>query len=224
LGAYGFQRITNSNGYNTYVANNMWAPNRGTAQIVCGTSPGNWTVTSNAGPHGYSGVQTYPNVQQLFNDWTGAGWNDGPHMTDTPLSALRSLRSTYRVVSPSPTIGRWEAAYDIWLDKTPNHEIMIWVVTSTGRGRGGATVVDRDVSISGLAFTYENYRGGLPILALNTNQASGTIDVLAALKYLESIGQVSPTATLSQLDFGWEICSTVGAQTFQVTDYSITAS
>jgi putative cell wall-binding protein len=223
LGPFDYPPIVNSNGYNTYVGNNMWAANPGTTQTVCGTGPGNWAVTANAGPDGYTGVQTYPDVQQLMDDWTGSGWNDGPTTTDTPLGALHSLTSMYAITSPS--VGDWEAAYDIWLDNTPNNEIMIWVYTSADRGTGGSTVVDTNVNVAGQSFTYMNYGGGLPILALNTNQASGTVDVLAALRYLQSIGQVSPDATLSQLDFGWEICNTSGQSlTFKMSNYSISAS
>src|SRR5439155_699312 len=77
LGPYGYSGITNSNGYNTYVGNNMWAANSGTTQTACAANPGNWSVVANAGPNGYTGVQTYPDVQQLFSDWTGSGWNGG---------------------------------------------------------------------------------------------------------------------------------------------------
>jgi hypothetical protein len=36
---------------------------------------------------------------------------------------------------------------------------------------------------------------------------------------------VASNATISQVNFGWEICSTGGiAETFNVTDYSLTAT
>jgi len=81
------------------------------------------------------------------------------------------------------------------------------------------------VSIGGQSFTYQNYGGSLPQLVLKANHASGAVDVLAALKYLESVGQVPSTATISQLDFGWELCNTAGTTVdFAVNGYSISAS
>ncbi len=226
LGPYDYSGVTNSNGYNTYVLNNMWgALGHPTTQTVCANNPGDWSLSVNAGPVGYGGVQTYPDVQQLMDDWCGSTWNTCTNTTDTPLSALSGLTSNYAITDPPLTQGDWEAAYDIWLNNTPNNEIMIWVVDSTERGTGGSTVYSTNVPIGGKSFTYMNYGGGLPILVLNSNSASGTIDILGALKYLQSIGQVSSSATMAQLDFGWEICSTDGVtQNFKVTSYSLTAT
>jgi hypothetical protein len=226
LGPYSYAAITNSNGYNTYVGNNEWGANSGTSQKICGTSPGSWTLQASAVPSNYTGVQTYPDIQQLMDDYCGGTWNTCSNTTDTPLSALHSLTSTYGTVNPPLAQGDWEAAYDIWLNNTPNSEIMIWTTTSNVRlADNGSQVFNTNVTIAGQSYTYMNYGGGLPILVLNSNAASGTIDVLAALKYLQSIGQVSANATLAQLDFGWEICNTAGTtQTFQVNNYSISMS
>jgi hypothetical protein len=229
LGPYSGAAISNSNGYNTYVANNMWGANAGTTQTVCAANPGDWTVVAKAGPGDYSGVQTYPNVQQLFNNWTGSGWNQGPSMSDTPISALHSLTSTYATRNPST--GIFEAAYDIWLSsakgqqgnqKGQGQEVMIWV-HNVNRGTGGATI-DAHTTLSGVPTTLMNYGSEL-ILSFDHNQPSGTVDLLAALKYLQSIGRVPPSAVIGQIDFGWEICSTARqALTFQVTHYTLHGS
>jgi hypothetical protein len=200
----------------------MWGANKGTTQIVCAANPGNWTVLAKAGPRNYSGVQTYPNVQQLFNDWTGSGWNHGPTMTDTPIRGLHSLTSSYATTNPSA--GVFEAAYDIWLSSPGGRgqEVMIWV-HNVNRGTGGATI-DAHTTLSGVPVTLMNYGSEL-ILSFDHNQPSGTVDLLAALKYLQSIGRVSPAAAIGQIDFGWEICSTAGqALKFQVTHYTLRGS
>jgi hypothetical protein len=220
FGPYTYSGIVNSNGYNTYVGNNMWAANRGTTQTVCATNPGNWSVVASAVPKGYTGVQTYPEVQQLFNDWTGSGWNNGPNSTDTPISALHSLTSTYATTNPS--VGDFEAAYDIWLSGTSKNEVMIWVY-NVNRGTGGATV-DAHTTLFGVPVTYMNY-GSEEILSLDHNQASGKIGILSALKYLISIGAEPATASIAQIDFGWEICNTAGQSlTFGVSKYTISGS
>jgi hypothetical protein len=219
IGPFSGAAITNSNGYNTYVGNNMWGARHGTTQIVCATSPGDFTVLAKAGRN-YAGVQTYPNVQQLFNDWTGSGWNQGSSMTDTPIRSLHSLTSSY--ATRNPKAGIYETAYDIWLNTPEGQEVMIWVYDGN-RGTGGADV-DAHTTLSGVPVTLMNYGSEL-ILKFDHNQPSGTIDLLAALKYLQSMGRVSPSAAIGQIDFGWEICSTAGkAQTFQVTNYTLHAS
>ena len=51
----------------------------------------------------------------------------------------------------------------------------------------------------------------------DTNQRTGTIDIIT-LHYFQSQGVVASNATISQVNFGWEICSTGGvAETFNVT-------
>jgi hypothetical protein len=89
----------------------------------------------------------------------------------------------------------------------------------------GAKIINRDVSIGGQRFTYQNYNGGLPQLVLNNNETSGTIHLLAMFKYWESIRVLPPTAQISQVEFGWEICNTAGKLlTFQLTGYSLAGS
>jgi hypothetical protein len=64
-----------------------------------------------------------------------------------------------------------------------------------------------------------------PIIKFNTNQRSGTVDLLAAIKYFQSQGVVASNATIGQLNFGWELCSTGGVpETFQVSNYSLTVT
>jgi hypothetical protein len=116
-----------------------------------------------------------------------------------------------------------QAAWDIW---TSSGEVMIWVDTTALRGNGGSQQMGTG-TIGGIPMTYYVYggAGGLPIIKLNTNQRTGTIDILDGLRYFQSKGAVASNATISQVNFGWEICSTGGvAETFEVTDYSLTAT
>lgn len=226
--AYDYSGITNSNGFNTYVFNNMWGAKPGTKQTICG-DPSNVTVTANMVPADGTSVQTYPDIQQLMDDYTGSpghnSWNDGPNTTGTPIANLNSLTSSYTLTDPPSGQGDWEAAYDIWLNDGEAHsEIMIWVDTSTERlMNNGATIINPGVETDGNpTFTYMNYQGELPQLVVDGNQASGTINILSALKYLESIGFMPTTATIGQLDFGWELCNTGGTtQTFRASGYTL---
>jgi hypothetical protein len=229
LGAYDYSGNTNSNGYNTYVENDMWAAQAGTTATICARHPGDWYVDTYAGTAQSDGgaVQTFPNTAQQFDDWCGNGvWNNCAPMSDTPLSALKSLTSSYTIQNPPDTVGDWQATYDIWLNNNgSNNEIMIWVHTSNERGTGGAQVITPHITIGGLDYHYQNYGGGLPQMVLNTNLDHGTIDVLGVLNWLKTQGVVGSAATLSLLQFGWEICHTDGRTLhFAMTAYSLTAS
>jgi hypothetical protein len=58
---------------------------------------------------------TYPDVQQLFSDWCGPGWNSCASPADTPVSGLSSLTSSFTESMPHNPGTDAEAGYDIWL-------------------------------------------------------------------------------------------------------------
>jgi len=226
-GAYAYAGITNSNGYNTYTDQDMWAARSGTTQTLSSTSPGHWNVVSSANPAGYTGVQTYPNVQQLFNDWTHRGWNGSGAMADTPVSGLSSLKSSFTESMPHNSTTIAEAAYDIWLGHIPkrgSNEIMVWV-DNVNRGTGGATRIG-SATINRQSFTVLQYggAGGEMIFSLNRSEQSGTVDILRTLNWLVRHGYEPSTLAIGQIDFGWEICSETTrapGNTFTISRYSI---
>lgn len=228
-GPYAYRGITNSNGYNTYTDQDMWAANAGTTQTLTSTGPGHWSVASSARPAGSTGVQTYPNVQQLFNDWTGRGWNGSGHATDTPLAGLSSLRSSFSESMPHNSTTIAEAGYDIWLSNVPrgdSNEVMIWV-DNVHRGTGGAARIGR-ATIDRQSFAVLEYGGpgGELIFSRRGNEHAGTANILKALRWLVRHGYEPPALRIAQIQFGWEICSETTpapGNRFTVSRYSITA-
>jgi hypothetical protein len=218
-GPYAYPPISNSDGYTTYVGNNMWGcgPDSDTSscgpQTVAANDPGNWSATSTQAS-GNTAVLTYPNVQQVFTKTTDE---------DPAISAFTSITSDF-TETMNPQAGTdAEAAYDIWLSNTsgPN-EVMIWV-DNMGRGNGGARQIGT-ATIAGQAFTVYQYGGGEIIFSLNHNEQSGAADILATLQWLQGDGLVSAKAQLGQVDFGFEICSTGGKpETFAVSRYTLTS-
>jgi len=215
-GPYSYPPISNSNGYTTYVANNMWACGDGSCgpQTLTAYQPGNWSTTSTQAS-GNTAVLTYPNVQQVFTKTTN---------TAPAISAFSSITSDYtETMNPQPGTDA-EAAYDLWLSHTsgPN-EVMIWV-DNVARGNGGARQIGA-ATITGQAFTVYQYGGGEIIFSLDQNKQSGTVDILAAVKWLQGHGLVSAGARLGQVDFGFEICSTGGKpEKFAVSRYTLTST
>ena len=210
-GPYSYPAITKSNGYNTYVANNMWGCGSGNCgpQTVRANTPGDWQVTSNQAARN-TAVLTYPDVQQLFTGTTG----NGP-----AISSFRLIRSRFTETMPPAAAGTIaEAGYDIWTSYSS--DIMIWV-DNQGRGTGGAAVIGH-ATIFGQAFTVLQYggTGGEIIFSLDHNEHTGTVHILATMRWLQAHRYVKATATIGQVDFGWEICSTGGhPETFTISQY-----
>jgi hypothetical protein len=226
-GAFDFPGIVNSNGYNTYVGNNCWA-DPSCNQTVSANSPASWQVVASE-PRGNTAVMTYPDVQQLFNNYCGSGWNGCANPTDTPLTALSGLKFGYSLTMPPDTSGTIaQAAYDIWTTDPTHDEIMIWV-DNDNRGSGGARFVASYTTSNGQDWSLYFY-GSEVIWSLGAKgtfaqQASMTdVPVYELMKYLVDNGYEQAGSRVGQIDFGWEICSTGGVpQTFAVNGYSITA-
>jgi Glycosyl hydrolase family 12 len=229
-GPYSYSGIVSSNGYDTYVGNNCWA-DPSCKQTVTAHDPGDWSVTSTE-PAGNTGVKTYPDVSQLTNSWCPAddNWNTCATGEDAPVSSLSSLTSTYSESMPHNGETDAEAGYDIWTNYSS--DIMIWV-DNVNRGAGGAAKIGTAV-IGGQNFTVYRYggAGGEIIFSLDgtggtgtfANQQSGTVNILGALDWVQSNGYASDLR-ISQIDFGWEICSTGGApETFSLSQYGIKAA
>jgi hypothetical protein len=193
-GPYSYRLITNSNGYNTYVANDKWgcgSPDQCGLQTVQATSPGNWQVTSKQAA-GNTAVLTYPDVQQLFTHTTG---------NDPPISSFHAVYSHFAEAMHATAGTDAEAGYDIWLSHTKGpSEVMVWV-DNHGRGSGGATRIGQ-ATIFGQSFTVYRYGGGEIIFSLDHNEQTGTVHILASLRWLQGHGYVSAGAGIGQVDLG----------------------
>lgn len=221
-GPYGYDGIPMSNGYDTYVAN-QGVDVHGT-EVVNANSPGDWQVVANLADCGGC-VQTFPDAQQLTNDWNGSGWG-GSGTSDTPWRSLSTLSVTYDETSPQ-TGASYEFAPDVW--GPGPWDIMFWVDTH-GRCNEGAfgPVVLGHPTFGGQNWTAHQY-GDEIILVLDgpggpgtcAQQSSGTIDIKAGLDWLWNGGFITGT-TLQQLNTGWEITQASNA-TFRMNSYSVQA-
>jgi hypothetical protein len=208
---YLYNGITNSNGYNTHVLNDMWnPPGAGHPQTVYVDNPGHWQVISDQ-PAGNTAVLAYPDVQQIFTLTTNA---------PAPLSSFSSLFSDFKQSMPDG--GDNEAAYDIWLgtaSKSFSQEVMIWVDDHRTNPPPGE-VVSRP-TFFGAKYTVWDASGTI-YMVRDSNETSGRVYILTMLDWLESHGYSAAGSGLNQVDFGWEICSTGGkAETFTISRYDM---
>jgi hypothetical protein len=223
-GAYQYPKIPMSNGYDTYVSNQ--AINVHGTETLTANSPGDWQVVANLADCGGC-VQTYPDIQQLTNDWGGTTWNGGQ---DTPLDSLTTLKVNYAETSPASGAS-YEFSPDIW-QTGYDRDIMFWVDTKGRCNSGAWGQVDLGhATIDGQGWTVHKWTDGEIIFVLDgpggpgtcAQQSSGSINIKAGLEWLVAGGIIPAHPVLTQVNTGWEITQASNA-TFTVTDYSITAN
>jgi len=188
--------VWNSGGFR--LNNNEWNRSAG-PQTIWVYSDGSWGVRSDQAAG--LAVQTYPCVQQDYNN--------------VPVSSFHLIRNGFTEAMPDAVGLSAEAADDVWL----NHygiEVMIWV---DNHGRTPAGKIVSYAWIFGQYFAV--WRGG-PIFTfvLDHNETSGETHILASLQWLIEHRYLPASATLSQVDFGWEVASTDGRpMDFAMTSY-----
>jgi hypothetical protein len=194
-----------------FVANDMWNADGGNvSQTLSACSFSDWYVTATAS--GGGGVLTYPDSHL-----------DVPN---TPkISSLSSVTSSF--ADTNPNTGTYEDAYDIWLNgiADPNagsDELMIWT-SNHGQTPGGSPMAT--VTIGGQSWTAWKGNGGYMAFVANSNFTAGTLNLLAFFRWVIANGWVPADSTLSQVDYGVEICSTNGAPaTFSFSNFAVNVS
>ena len=189
----------------------MWGAggHRGARQVVCARNPGHWQVHAKM-PRGNTAVLTYPNVAQLLTGTSEVG---------RPVSSFTRITSRY--AERSPRHGwRGEFAWDIWSSRTgpgPD-EIMIWV---DNHGQVPSGHVTAHARVYGQRWAVWSGDGAVS-LVLNHRQARGRLHILALLRWLVRHHYMRASATIDQIQAGWEECSTGGRwRTFAVTRYNL---
>ena len=216
---YAYRYITNSDGYNTFVNNDMWnPPGTGHPQTIYANNPGNWKVVSDQRA-GNTSVLSYPSVQQIFTLST-----DSP----APISGFARLLADYTESMPGG--GDNEAAFDIWLGTSPatdySQEVMIWV--DNHRTNPPPGTIAGHPTFSGTPYTVWDDTSSNPgtiYFVRNHNAASSRVDIAAMLTWLER-SRLSPRGSgINDVEFGWEICSTNSRPwTFTMSRYHLTAT
>jgi Glycosyl hydrolase family 12 len=125
------------------------------------------------------------------------------------MGNVTSLRSAFQQYMPSGQDNYIaEAAYDIWLNNWRT-EVMIWVDNHRQVPLGQ---LDGTYDICGEKF--QLWQDGPGINAYDAfvlqgkQQNSGYAHILSALRILVARGDIPSDSTVTDLEFGWEICST----------------
>jgi hypothetical protein len=209
-GPYQYAGITQGEGGTTTVGQDVWNPISGLSQTLHANNPGDWSVIANM-PTGNTAVVSFPNV--------------GTTYPETPLTKFSSITSSFTEdMNATSATSSW-AAFDIWLNKWGN-EVMIQhdfanngacptKATAQFGGSAGVPVQDWQLCQYGSELIWK-LTGG--------SEQSGSVDVLAMLQWLESHRYLPSSSTLTDISYGWEICSTGSqAETFDLSRFTVTA-
>jgi hypothetical protein len=211
-GPYRYRDITHSDGTNTFVGQDVWNPITGASQTLRANSPGDWSVTANM-PTGNTAVVSFPNTGQQY------------FYTNT-LKGFSSIYSSFTEdMHATSKTSAW-ATYDIWLNDWKN-EVMIQhdfagngpcpsAATATFGGSGGVPVRSWHLCKYGSELIWK-LTGG--------NTRSSSVNILAMLTWLENHGDLPHSSSLTDISYGFEICSTGGKQeTFTLSGFTIKAA
>jgi hypothetical protein len=210
-GPYLYRAITNSDGQNTFVGQNVWNPIPGWSQTLHATGPGNWDVTANM-PAGNTAVVSFPNTGQQY------------YYTNT-LAGFSSIYSSF-TENMNPAGGTSaEAAYDIWLNNWANEVMIQHDIVNRGTCPVAATAVfGGSNGVPEQDWNLCKYGSELIWQLPGAGEQSGTVDILAMLTWLVSHGYLPHGSGLTDISYGFEICSTGGRpETFTLSRFSISA-
>jgi hypothetical protein len=187
----------NNRGFIVY--NNEWNQSAG-PQTIWAYSYNHMGAESTQ-PAGNTAVETYPCVQKNYS-------NPG-------VSSFRLIRNGFTESMPAHSGLDAEAADDVWLNNY-KLEVMIWVDNNGQRPSGN---VIGHTTIYGQHFAV--WHGGTDFtFALDHRETTGVTHILSAIRWLIHNGDVPSNATLTQVNFGWEIASTDGKPLdFTLTKY-----
>lgn len=184
------------------VNNDAWSGSHG-PQTIYACSRSSWYAISKQ-PNLGGAVETYPDSEYVVG-----GRNT---LSIKPISRYKSITSTFSEAYPPG--GGWDAAYDLWTNNYTN-ETMIWNqwAGSPSYWPGQAKI---KVKLGGVPYHFLA-NGGELLFFRDTQTTSGSVDILAAWRWEVAHGYAKSTDVPTQLEYGVEVCSTNGSETFPMT-------
>ena len=231
-GSYGDTDVTDNAGGNANVQNDVWDGQTGWSQTLYTISEGRWWVTANMSS-GYTGVQSYPDTDILFSNWS-------PSANPT-ISSFSYMFSSFVSTVPTTSGTIEDSGYDLWFNSY-GAEVMIQnQVVNRSACTQYMTVLATNLTFGGSygvpTNTWNLCRNGgagaelvfqwVPPQSTSTNfgVSSGTVDIYGMLSYLATNGYLASSSTITAIQYGFEIGSTGGvAENFYVDAFSLTAS
>lgn len=216
-GPYTYPAIAYSDDETT-VGQDVWNPIQGWSQQLHATNPGNWYVIADM-PAGNTAVVSYPNT--------------GTPYGEKQLSSFHSITSSFAESMHAVSQTSAWAAFDLWFNNWSD-EVMIQhdfagngpctpAATRTFGGTSGVPVQSWDLCVFGSERVWKLAGSSGP--ESTSNEQYGSVDILSMLTWMENNGYLPRNSTVTDLSYGFEICSTGGKpEMFKVGRFSISAT
>jgi Flp pilus assembly protein TadB len=187
------------------VANNILSVKAG-PQTIWAYTHKHWGVESNQ--PGGSSLKSYPCVKTTVEG-------------NPQYSSLRFLRSSFTESMPSTVSLVASATYTVWLD---NRQVQVAMWVDNHNRKPGGKPIGEILFFKNDFMVYKNSSTMYTFVLTGTQQTSGTVHLLSALRWLVHHGKLNTTDIVNEVDFGWQIASTGGtAQDFNVTRYGVSS-
>lgn len=200
--------IVGANGY-PYVDSNIWTNKTGYRQTLTANAPNDWDIAASANTN-FGGVQAFPNTGFSM---TGAVDSD------------TSVTSSWNVTLPkNQTTAGW-ATYDLWFNNW-TAEVQIHPdqnVPSNGDYDCKAVATATFGGMPWHLCIFGSERVWKPGTDDNNtiNQASGSVDILTMLQWMETNRYLPAGSSWTAASFGFEVCDTGGVtETFTVNNFT----
>ncbi len=214
-GPYSDSQITESNGSNTYVEQDVWGGVTW-SQTLTATSPSSWYVSANIASS--TSRVSYPYTYQLY---------DGE-----ALSSFTNIVASFNETSDHSSSTEEQVGFDIYLNNWANEVQIQHDMVNTSQCNG-TTPVATDVSFGGsygvpteswdLCYTGSMYYWQLVSNGDSTwGESTGSVELISMIKYLETNGYLPSSSTMTVVDYGFMIYTTTSTQeTFTLNSYSL---
>jgi hypothetical protein len=214
-GPYSDSQITESNGSNTYVEQDVWGGVTW-SQTLTATSPSSWYVSANIAPS--TSQVSYPYTYQLY---------DGE-----AVSSFTNIVAAFNETSDHSSSTEEQVGFQIYLNNWGN-EIEIQHDMANTSQCGGTTPVVTNVSFGGSygvpeeswdlchqsVYYWQLVSGGDSTWGFS----SGSVELISMIKYLETNGYLPSSSTMTEVSYGFLIDTTNSTtKTFTVNNLSIT--
>jgi hypothetical protein len=194
----------------------------GFTQTLNANSPQNFQIVANYPKSSSGAICAYPNV-----------W---PHDAQGAIDSYSQTTSTFNETFPHNAQTQAHAMYDLWFDNW-TYEVMVqydfsndspcegsWPEIATGISFGGSNgvPVQQWHLCEGNGGKSLIWKLGAADGAQEQSESTGSVDILAMLKYLEAHSYLPAGSTWTALSMGWEIASTGGTnETFAGSGFSV---
>jgi hypothetical protein len=203
------------------VDQDIWSSCKGSSQKILASSPENYQVVANY-PAGNTAICSYPNV-----------W---PHDASGAVNGYSKITSSFSESFPHNAQTAAHAMYDLWFNNW-SYEVMVqYDFSNDGACQGSWPLVKTNVTFGGSngvptqAWHLCKGNGGQSLVwklgandgSQERSESSGTVDILAMVKYLEKKDYIPANAKWTAISMGWEIASTGGKdETFAGSGFTV---